>query len=301
MKKNYLFIRIIKILASLMTMLFLISCSTSDGDDAPGSALVPINTSCMPILVPGSDSGSGSFAFDDQGDILITSFQGIEILARTTCTFSTVTANVATSDLLSIVFDPGNGQIYTGADNGSIYGVDPGTGTPNMLVTLANDPNSLVIAPAGFGAYGGQLIAALPTGEVYAVNQSQVTPTPVLIGNAGIGASALIFGADGTLYIATGDATVVTMTAAGVVANFATGMNEVDGLAIDNAGGRLFIADAGSDELLQATIPGGVVSMLSAANFDGGYRPSPIVFDGIGTIVMGLDAGGGTTMTAYVP
>jgi DNA-binding beta-propeller fold protein YncE len=73
------------------------------------------------------------------------------------------------------------------------------------------------------------------------------------------------FSPSGILYAAdyTGDR-VVTVSPTGVVATFLSGINEPEGLAINPAGNRLYVAStaAPGDSIYSVTIPGGVVATL---------------------------------------
>ena len=158
--------------------------------------------------------------------------------------------------------------------NGNIYQVDPETGSSTLLTTLSSAVNGIVIAPATYGSYGGQLIVATYAGHIYAVDQSVASPTPVQITYIGTSASALVFGSNGTLYVADyWNNKILTVTAAGVVADFVTtGLSGPDGLAFGN--GVLYVANADDDTVKSVTIPGGTVSTVTSADFDGGWYPS---------------------------
>ena len=137
-----------------------------------------------------------------------------------------------------------DGSIYVGGGSGNIYKVDQATGTSTLLTIIPdpNDPgdgdpiNGLVIAPATFSPYGGQMIVATYSGHIYAVDQSVASPTPVDIAYIGTSASALIFDSAGTLYLADYcNHKILILTAAGVVSDFVTtGLDYPDGLAFGN-------------------------------------------------------------------
>ena len=202
------------------------------------SSFAAFNTSSLPLAVTGSTyNGFGSFTFDAEGNLLFAVNMADEIrsLNRITGTVTTIATGVSGGHtLLGITYN--NGSIYVGDDNGDIFTVDPTTETSTLLTTVTGDVNGLVIAPASYGSYGGQLIAATSSHYIYAVDQSVSSPTPVLIANIANLPSALVFGSNGTLYVAASDGgKIVTVTAAGVVADFATGFSGPDGLAINNS------------------------------------------------------------------
>jgi len=274
----------------VMALLFISGCSGDDLTPKSGSTPTPtpwpaFNTSNLPLAVTGASGGYGSFAFDANGNLLFVAnnTDEIRLLDRSTCTVTTVATGVSGgSTLLGMIYY--QDFIYVGAENGNLYKVNPTNGSSTVLTTfpMGEELNGVVIAPATYGSYGGQLIVASDTGNIYAVDQSAALPTPVLIADIGTSpASALIFGNDGTLYVADhyGDK-IVTVTAAGVVADFATGLSEPDGLAINSSGNLLYVANSDDDTVKSVTIPGGIVTTIfTPVDFDSGFWPSPIIFD----------------------
>lgn len=265
-------------------------------------AFAPIDPSCFPLGVAGTTLGSGGYTFDANGDMLFTTSLADEVrkLDRLTCATTTVATNVSGgSQLLGLTYDADLNRIYVGATDSNIYTVNPSSGSSVLLTATAAVPEGLIIAPSGYGPYGDQLIVSLADGSIYAIDQSLASPTPALIVDIGGAASDLIFGADGTLYVAENVAsTIVTVTPGGTTAVFAAGLNGPDGLAVDNTSGRLFVASENDDMLRQVTIPGGVVSVLGAADFDSGFHVSPIIYDGYDTLLMGLGEAG-QVITAF--
>jgi hypothetical protein len=245
------------------------------------------NTSCLPLAVTDGYS-YGSFTFDANGNLLfvVNGADEIRSLDRSTCTVTTVATGVSGgSDLLGMTYY--QGSIFVGANNGNIYKVDPTAGSSTLFTPISSPVNGIVIAPATFGSYGGQLIVATYNGDIYAVDQSVASPTPVQIAYIGTDASALIFDGDGTLYLADYmNNKILTVTAAGVVADFATGLSGPDGLAFDTNGGLLYVANSGDDTLKSVTIPGGSVSTITSVNFNGGWYPSPIIYDATSNILL---------------
>lgn len=248
------------------------------------------NTTNLPYLVPDSDGGYGSFAFDSYGDLIFTVNEADEIrqMDRHTGIVTTVATGVSGGyALLGMVCI--NNIIYVGDDQGDIFEVDPQTGVSTLIMFISGaEINGLAVAPSGFGSYGGQIITATDNGDIYAINQTLAVPTATLIANIGaVSASALAFGSDGTLYVADNtNGKIVTVTDGGVVADFATGMSEPDGIAIDDAGGVMYVADSDDDALYEITIPGGVVSNIGSYDFDSGFWPSPILWDSTSGILL---------------
>ena len=149
----------------------------------------------------------------------------------------------------------------------------------------------MVVAPSSYGPYGGQLIVALSDGGIYAIDQTQVSPAPVLIVDIGGAASDLVFGSDGTLYVADFSANNILTVIPGEVPTFFAGnLNGPDGLAIDNNGRRLLVANSGDSTLKQVTIPTGVSSDLGTVTLDVGFLPSGIFYDRFSTVLVGVGA-----------
>jgi sugar lactone lactonase YvrE len=247
----------------------------------PNGSLPAFNTSTLPYTVAGSSGGYGGATLDANGNLLfvVNSADQIRSLDRSTGTVTTIATGVSGGyELLGITYD--QGSIYVGTSNGNIYRVDPTTGVSTLLATISGDfINGLVIAPATFSPYGGQLIVATYSGHIYAVDQSVASPTPVQFAYTGTDASALVFDSAGTLYLADYmNNKIVTLTAAGVAADFVTtGLSAPDGLAFGN--GVLYVANSDDDTIKSVTIPGGVVSTVTSFDFNGGWYPSPIVYD----------------------
>ncbi len=243
----------------------------------------PFSVSCLPLDVADI---YGDLAFDSNGDLLIanTSAGSVLNVNHADCSVTTV-VTIAGENILSVVED--GPDIYAGTSSNRIYRVDPASGTYTQLSTLAADSDAMEIAPDGFGSYGGQLIVASSDGGVYAVDQSLASPAPVFIASVGTPASDLVFASDGTLYVAAYALNkIVKVAADGTVTDFVTGLSGPDGIAVDDAGLSMFIAQSGNDTLYQATISDGTLTKLGDHNFDGGYWVSGIVYDNNGTLLM---------------
>lgn len=251
--------------------------------------LAAFNTSCLPLTTVASSYGD--VALNARGDLLIanTLDNNILLLDRASCTTSTI-ATISGQNLISVAEDAARNRLYAvAAVTGYVYEIDPDTGDATLLVDIGISVNAIVVAPAGYGSYAGQLIIAGSDGIIYAVDQTATTPVPVSIVDIGTAALDLIFSSDDTLYVADYDnGKVVTVAANGTLADFAAGFVNPDGLAIDNTGARLFIADSGvaADKLYSAAIPSGTVTELGIVNFGDGPYPTGLAFDGYSTILM---------------
>lgn len=260
--------------------------------------LGPFDPAFFPIAVPGTTGGWGNAAFDSSGDLMVIGGGSADIttVARSDGSLTVLTVAGHAGNLLSIV-DPGTGVLYVGTDTGDIYSVDPTTGVATLVVNIAGaEINGLVVAPVGYGAFGGQLIAATQSGGVVAIDPTGPTVTAIAPGNY----SDLEFASDGTMYTVSDNGDVATVSAAGVVSVVAT-LTQPDGIAVDNSGGRLLVADwsPGVGELFAVTIPGGVVSSLGNFDFDSGFWPSGLAFDG--STLMMLTGETSVTIEAITP
>lgn len=265
-------------LYSLIGVVMLITaCGSSGGDDG----LPAFDTSCLPLSVPGATASLGGYAFDPNGDLLFNTWiqDDIRLLDRETCALSTVATSVSGLTLTGLTSE---NPIYATSEDGNVYTVDQSSGVSTVLAATGTVPLNVTIAPAGYGAYGGKLIVGGMFGEIIAIDQSQPSPTPSTIATVGGVAADLIFGSDGTLYVADYNGKIVTVAADGTVSDFAVGLLNPDGLAIDNARGLLFVADSGTDTLNQVTIPGRAISDLGSHDFDDGAGSSGIIYDTAG-------------------
>jgi streptogramin lyase len=302
MKKS----RIVSIVIALSIVIFMLtSCGSGGwGDLQPKKEpLPPFNTSSLPLTVT-DGSPVFSFAFDGKGNLLFIAEIASELRSfdRSTGTVNTVATGLPGSSWRGIAYQDSN-SIFVGAENGNIYKVDPTTGSTTTLITVSGGAyiNCLAIAPTTFTPYGGQLIAASNTG-IYAIDQSLASPTVTQISNMGGSmASSLVFGSDGTLYVALEeDDKIVTMTAVGVATDFATGLSGPDGLAIDNNAGLLYVTNDKDATIKSVTIPGGTVSTFATGlSFSYGWAPTPIIVDATSNILLVGDYSSGSLTIDY--
>jgi len=289
-------------LVALVALNFGALASCNNNNAILAALLGAFDPAFFPIAVPGTTAGWGNASFDSSGDLMVVGGHSADIttVARSDGSLTALTAAGQVGDLLSIV-DPGAGLLYVGTTGTSnIYSVDPTTGVATLLINVGgSDVTGLVVAPPGYGAFGGQLIASTQNGSIIAVDQT--TPAfSVIVAPAGALYSDLEFAADGTLYAVDNSGDVVTVSDTGVVAVLATIAN-ADGVATDSAGGRLFVAaeTPGVGELFSVTIPGGVVASLGTFDFDSGWFPSGLAFDG--STLMMLTGENSMTIEAITP
>ena len=97
-----------------------------------------------------------------------------------------------------------------------------------------------------------------------------------------------MFASDGTLYVVDNTlGAVLTISAAGMMSTLATGFIGPDGITIDEAGARLFVASADEDILYDVSMSDGAKTSLGSLDFDGGFFPSGLAFDGYQTLLAG--------------
>ena len=239
-------------------------------------------------MIPDTTFGSGDFAFDDNGNLILSNQVTQEVISvdRLACIMSTLATVSAADRLMSIVYHEGRNTIYTGTTDGEIYAVNPSSGAYTFLVDIGFDVNGLVVAPDGYGAFGDQLIAAISSGELVAVN-AESGATTVIVNTGGTPAD-LVFASDGTLYVVNESlGEVLTISAVGMTSTLATGFGGPDGIVIDETGGRLLVAAGWEDILYGVRVSDGVKTDLGSFDFDDGGFPSGLAFDGFQTLLMG--------------
>jgi sugar lactone lactonase YvrE len=179
--------------------------------------------------------------------------------------------------------------LYVGQNDGRIdtFDISLPAPTATFLATIAavngNGNADFAVAPPGFGAFGGQLIAS--NGGVYAVNPATGAKTDIAL--SGTHYSSLGFGPNSVLYVADYDnARVITVTAAGTTSVFADlPGTSPDGIAVHPVTGDIYVADSSGDQIIRIT-PAGVSSTFATnLGFDGGYYPAGFAFSTSGDIL----------------
>ncbi len=277
--------KLMSLLLAGVAIIAMSGCSDNVGEPDGVDELEPINTSCMPL---GINDTWGDMAFDRNGDLLIAgSYAGeLLLLDRETCEVSTY-ATIDGENVISVVDDSSRDSIYVGTDSG-VYEINPNDGTYSKIVDLPNI-SSIVIAPEGYGSYGGHLVFAAYA-KIYAYDPSEIDP-PVLIVDNGSVIADLVFGEDGTLYAADYSGhKVITVASNGTIADFVTLPANIDGLEVDNAG-SLFVASSGTSKLYSVNISTKTISELADVSFGGGWYPAGLAFDGFSTLLMRTNLG----------
>lgn len=271
-------------------------CPLDNPDDPDGDGLCGNQAGIGGLLpaTPGGSSGWGNLAFDGNGDLLVAASDtgNIYRMDRTTGAFTTL--SVIGGYVLSVVYDPTTDRIYAGDSNSDLWDIDPVTGSAVPLVNISPGIGitGMEIAPNGFGAYGGWVIATgagqtAGTGALYAIDPANPAGFATLLAN-GPWLSDLAFDDAGTLYVADNEVGMVqTADSTGTLTPLiTTTLSGAGGLDWDGIGGRLWIADDDGDQLYEYTVPGGVLTARGAFEFDSGWYPSGLLFDGVDTLVM---------------
>jgi DNA-binding beta-propeller fold protein YncE len=246
--------------------------------------------------IAGGGPGFGGVVAGPDGNIYVTGGYFTNLFRVTpTGTVTTLTLN-ATNTILGVGII--GTTLYVGQNNGEIdtFNISLPTPTATLLATVPGSLNGngnadFAVAPASFGAFGGQLIAC--NGGVYAVNPTTGAKTDIFVGS-GDHYSSLDFGPNGTLYVADYDAgTVLTVSATGTTALFATlSGSSPDGLAVNPVTGNIFVADSSNSQIITITPAGVQSTFATGVDFSGGYYPSGLAFSSDGSTLYYIDGGG---------
>jgi hypothetical protein len=210
---------------------------------------------------------------------------------------STLSSGIGAADeqLLSLAIDPVSETIYIGSNQGNIYRRNS-NGDVSLLVSASSSAVlGLELAPAGFGSFGGRLVATTSAGEMLVIDPQSPTPVTAITPNPSITAlNDLVFASDGTLYAlensGSGTPHVLSIAANGTVTPFSTSPGQLgrpDGIEIDEGGGHLLVTSAFSstNRLLAVALSNANVTQLATIDIDEGFFPSGIVYDRLGTVI----------------
>jgi hypothetical protein len=199
-------------------------------------------------------------------------------------------------DLLGVAVDPVSQTIYVSSRFGNVY-KRTSDGTVSLLVSVSSSPVlGLELAPAGFGSFGGDLVATTQDGRIFAIDPLAPNPTTQISLSQGVSRlSDLVFSATGTLYVVdNGAATsrILRVAPNGAVTDLQapTGqLGEPDGIEIDEGGHRLLVTSktTGGGRLLAVSLDAipAAVTPLANISIDDGFFPTGVVYDRLGTAV----------------
>ena len=231
--------------------------------------------------IPGTTASFGTVVADASGNIYTTSAYGDEVYKvdslGVVTQFGTTGGNGGALGIGII-----GSTLYVGFQSGEIRTMDLNQVSPAgvLLASLGSgvDAMGMAVAPAGFGAFGGQLVVGTYDGI------SIVNPTngavSVLLSTTGMPHSDVAFTPGGVLLSTDYDNNrIVSVTAAGVESTFFAGPSSPDGIAVHPGTGEVFVASSGLDSIVKID-PSGTTSSVfaSGSDFDGGWFVSPIRF-----------------------
>lgn len=265
----------------------------------------PIDDTLFPISLSPTSWGFGDLAFGPNGEIYawananggpndLVSIDGV------TGALTTVNNTSFSSRCLGVTYRPDDGLIYVSCDSNTFFSLDPVSGAATTLVSPTTEAQALEIAPAGWGSYGGQVIASGSNGHVMAYDPTAGSWT-VIVSNVGGTSSDLDFSDSGTLYVVedSGDR-VASVSPSGVVATIASGFGSPEGIAIDEANNRALVADSGNDQLWEADLTTGAINSLGSYDFDNGFFTSGVLMGTNGVCVL-MTGESSTTLLAITP
>jgi len=265
-----------------------------------GSGTTCVSSTCVPsspwstlLPVPLSPAlGFGDLAFLPGGDVLAATSTSLTRVSMSDGSRTTFASGIPGSYTLGVTHRPADGLVYVSNSTGGIFRISGGT--PTMIHNVGSRVHSLTIAPATFGAFGGQIIATVNDGRVVAIDPAG--PSVVTVGTSpGSDFSDAAFAPDGTLYLVDYNTNSVrTMTAAGGVATFlATGLTNPDSIAIDPSGARMWVVNSGGGgSLTEITIPGAAPTLRATFPVNFGDNVTGILYGDVTTLIHRTSAGG---------
>jgi len=232
--------------------------------------------------IPGAFGSYGSLAVavDDSGNVYTTGTSS-EVYKVTPAgdvsQFGTTGSNGLCLGMIII-----GDTLFVGFDSGDIRTMDLSQPSPNgvLLASIGagNDAMGMAVAPAGFGAYGGQLVVGSYDG--ISVVDPGTGSVSVLISTVGDPHSDVGFTPAGELLATDYDNNrIVSVSAAGIESEFYAGPAEPDGIAVHPGTGEIYVASSSSDSIVKIAPDGNSSSVFATgADFDSGWFVSPLRF-----------------------
>jgi len=269
-------------------ILILLACSDDDPTTpaAPQPTLKAFNVGELPDTIPGTTVSYGNIAFDGDGNLLLTD-ENNRLLryTRDTASLETIATDLGGEWCMCVVWDEARQRYYVGTRD-EIRGVLPG-GATGQLESGVSYVQQLLIAPPGYGSWGGRLICLAENPEgIWAYHIDGAEPRRRITPEFFVDAE---FGPDGTLYaVKYTEGQVYTVAPDGTLTLFVDGFVATDGIAIDTDGSRLWVTvptGPGSGELWQVDIPSLTKKKLNQIPINGNFEPTGLVFDGVGNLI----------------
>ena len=281
----------------LMAVTFLIS-----GSGLQASTLLEPGYSevLLANVISNNSFGSMAQAVDGSGNIYVTGGFSSDVYKVTPAGVVTVfgTTGGSGSGLgMGIVGD----TLYVGFESGDIRTMDLTAVSPSGVFFASigggNDAMGMTIAPAGFGAFGGQLVVGSYNGiSIVHPGTGAVTN---LLSTPSDPHSDVAFTPSGELLATDYDNRRVTkVSAAGVESLFYSVGSSIDGIAVHPGTGEIYVADSDTRAIVKIAADGLSSSVFASdALFDGGWFVSPIRFStDAATLYYGAGSG---TMNLY--
>jgi len=237
----------------------------------------------------GFTSASGGLVEDSSGNLYVTNLTGVQQINLTTGVNTQFGANDGSG------FGP---PISLALSGNTLYeGFDDIVSTSNIS-TLPTDATSLgllaglnyratttveseTIAPADFGAYGGDLIIGTEAG-IWAMNTTTGSSTEFSTGPTNV--EGVAFGSNGALYATDNNGYLLKISPTGNVTILDSGLGSLGGLAIQQSTGDIFVADKSADELTEFSSTGASLGVFaSGITWTTGANPSMLGFSADGS------------------
>ena len=182
----------------------------------------------------------------------------------------------ASGVLIGITYREADSKIYVCDNTKNLFSLDPQTLSVTQVGTMSIELQSLEIIPSSFStALAGQLVGG-ERGRIVAVNPSSMQETVIATtGTERI--SDIIFSDDGSLY-AVSYSNIYEIDSAGNVTTLSSSFSHADGVALDPVANRLFVADSGSDQLLEFDLNSNTITNTSNWDFDSGFFTSGLLW-----------------------
>ena len=258
-------------------------------------------TSCfspakLPVTLTGTTFNSfGNYTFTSSGDLLAIiggPAYSLYLINHTTGALTVMNPSLPSQEFVSIAYLASNNTVYLGSgSNGQIYAFNLTTlAAATQLVNLGSitSINALQFAPPTFGAFGGELCACTYTGSIMCVNTTTAAVTTAASGLDEC--SNMVFQSTGVAYTADYNGGKIYKVAGNGTSSVWLTYAGIDGLAIDEGRGRLYMADSNAEKLHYANLTTAAVTDFAGTyDFDGGYWPSALVFDSCSTLIIATD------------
>ena len=240
----------------------------------------------LPVRFDAVTGSRGDVAFRAGGDLYaVDGSADVTAVSRSDGAVAVFAADVDNGNaVLRSITVGSDGRVFAGDDVGQIWKIPASGGSAALFADTGTNAaiTGLAVAPSGFGALGGALIAAAGTAGIVSVSSgSSPAATPLVPG----GNNYVDVAFSGTTLFAL-DATsdeIDTVSATGTVASFRGGFANPVGMAVDEGRAEIWVADAGVDVLRALPVAGGAPADRAPYDFDA-VAPSGVAYDGAGTI-----------------